>query len=98
MADISEATFASMIAHMNDDHPDAVVAYARHFGRMDPVESARIVAMDAHGITVEVASGTDMSVVSIPYDHELVDGDDGRDTLIAMYMQAAAVDNAVGHE
>jgi putative heme iron utilization protein len=74
---------------MNEDHNDAVVAYARHYGGLRTVGAARIVAMDAHGCTVEATSGAETSVVSIPFDHELVDGDDGRDTLIALYMQTS---------
>lgn len=90
MADIPAAAFASMIAHMNDDHADAVLAYARHFGNMAAVERARIVAMDARVLTVEAADGTQARTLHIPFDHEIVDADDGRDTLIAMYRQAAA--------
>jgi putative heme iron utilization protein len=89
MAEISAATFASMISHMNDDHGDAVIAYARHYGGLRTVGSARIVAMDAHACTVEATTEAETLVVSIPFDHELVDGDDGRNTLIAMYMTAS---------
>ena len=78
-----------MMSHMNDDHADAVVAYARHYGELRTVGSARIVAMDAHGFSVEATTETQTVAVTIPFDHELVDGDDGRDTLIAMYMTAA---------
>ena len=90
MGDISADTFASMIAHMNDDHAEAVVAYVHYYSPVRTVQSARIIAMDAHGLTVEASSGSGTSVLAIPFDHELVDGDDGRNTLIAMYMQATA--------
>ncbi len=94
MANIPAAAFASMIAHMNDDHADAVLAYARHYGNMAAVERARIVAMDARVLTVEATNGTQSSTLDIPFDHEIVDADDGRDTLIAMYRQAAAATTA----
>lgn len=79
-----------MISHMNDDHADAVVAYARHFGGATEVDEARITAMDRDGMIVTTTSGGASAEIPIAFDHQLVDADDGRDTLIAMYRQAAA--------
>jgi putative heme iron utilization protein len=90
MSDLTPAAFEAMISHMNDDHAEAVVAYARHFGGITGVDSARIASMDAHGIAVEVVRGAATSTVPIAFDHTIVDSEDGRNTLIAMYMQATA--------
>ena len=38
-----------IIDHMNDDHADALVHYARHFGGLDAVERALMIAVDQHG-------------------------------------------------
>jgi putative heme iron utilization protein len=90
MPEISADAFATMIAHMNDDHTDAVVAYARYYGGVSGVDTARIESMDERGIIVSVVAGSDQSRLPIAFDHELVDADDGRDTLIAMYVKASA--------
>ena len=84
MSDLTPEAYAAIAAHMNDDHPQAVVAYARHFGNRPNVEGARITAVDRSGITLEVESAGDRWAQRIPFDHELVDRADARATLIAM--------------
>ena len=79
-----------MISHMNEDHADAVIAYARYYGGATEIDTAQISAMDAHGITVTTMSATGSKTIRIAFDHELADAEDGRNTLIAMYQQAAA--------
>ncbi len=80
-----------MAQHMNDDHADAVVAYARHYGGCGDVESATIVRLDTLGMDVRVVMAREETTVTIPFDHEIVDAEDGRNTLIAMFRSASAV-------
>jgi len=84
MAHLSPEALESMRTHMNDDHGDAVIAYAKHFGGFDAVESATIVELDPLGITVELVASAGDARIRIPFDHEIVDTDDGRMTLVAM--------------
>ncbi|MFM2080271.1 MAG: hypothetical protein RLZZ219_953 [Cyanobacteriota bacterium] len=66
--------------HMNDDHADAVVDYARHYGGVaDPV-AARMLAVTPELMRLEV----DGSTVEVPFDHTLSDSEDAHRTLVAM--------------
>jgi putative heme iron utilization protein len=77
-------TIRMMCDHMNDDHADAVAGYARRFGNHPDARTARLVSFDANGMDIEVDSAGGPLPVRIAFDHELRDGDDARDTLIAM--------------
>ena len=92
MAELTAAAFAAMIEHMNDDHADAVVAYARHFGGCTDVASATITAMDAAGLTLAVETGEGTRALPIPFEREVVDSDDARGMLISMWRSAAPAD------
>jgi putative heme iron utilization protein len=70
--------------HMNDDHLDAVVGYARAFGGITDAVSARMLGLDATGMDLEVALPETITRVRIAFDHTLVDADDARQTLIRM--------------
>jgi putative heme iron utilization protein len=87
---ISAEALSTMAQHMNDDHVEAVVAYARHYGGCADVETATIVRLDAFAMDVKAVTLQGETTVTIPFDHEIVDADDGRTTLIAMYRSASA--------
>jgi putative heme iron utilization protein len=69
---------------MNDDHGDAVAAYARHFAGRTDVETATLTHLAADAMTLEASSGGSTTTLRIAFDHALRDTDDARDTLIAM--------------
>ena len=66
--------------HMNDDHAEAVLDYARHYGGVDAPGSARMVAVMPNSMELEV----DGSSLRIPFDHTLTDSEDAHKTLVAM--------------
>ncbi len=66
--------------HMNDDHAEAVVAYARHYGGVSDASSARMLAISAEAMQLEV----DGQPLSVPFDHALSDSEDAHRTLVAM--------------
>jgi putative heme iron utilization protein len=66
--------------HMNDDHSEAVVAYARHYGRVGSAQQARMVAITAEAMQLEV----DGQPLSVAFDHPLTDSEDAHRTLVAM--------------
>jgi putative heme iron utilization protein len=66
--------------HMNDDHTEAVLAYARHYGGIQGGEAARMVAVARDAMTLEL----DGVSVQVPFDHTLSDSDDAHRTLVAM--------------
>ena len=66
--------------HMNDDHTEAVLAYARHYGGIQGAQAARMVAVAPEAMTLDV----DGAPVQVPFDHTLSDSEDANRTLVAM--------------
>lgn len=66
--------------HMNDDHAEAVLAYARHYGGIETATAARLVAVGSEAMQLEV----DGQTVQVPFDHPLSDSEDAHRTLVAM--------------
>jgi putative heme iron utilization protein len=78
----------AICAHMNEDHADAVAAYARVFGNIESVVSAEMLAIDSTGMDVRVDAGGVPVTVRIAFDHVLAGSTDARETLIAMARHA----------
>jgi putative heme iron utilization protein len=66
--------------HMNEDHAEAVLAYARHYGGLTEAREARMIAVDPGAMRLEV----DGERVEVPFDHTLSDSEDAHRTLVAM--------------
>ena len=66
--------------HMNDDHVEAVLAYARHYGGIEAPQAARMVAVRPEAMQLEV----DGCPVQVAFDHTLSDSEDAHRTLVAM--------------
>jgi putative heme iron utilization protein len=66
--------------HMNDDHAEAVVAYARHYAGIEAATAARMVAVGPEAMQLEV----DGQMVEVRFDHTVSDSDDAHRTLVAM--------------
>lgn len=75
-------------AHMNDDHADAIVLYARVFGGAKSAIAAQMEKIDAHGMDLTVQTQSETTPVRITFDHELKDSEDAHHTLIDMVKQA----------
>jgi putative heme iron utilization protein len=85
LADAAE----NIVEHMNRDHADALVEYARHFGG-EPADEATMVAVDRLGFKLRVRSGARLSSVRIAFPREVTTAAQSRDTLIAMLREARA--------
>ena len=66
--------------HMNDDHAEAVVDYARHYAGIADASSARMLSVSPEAMRLEV----DGAPVDVPFDHTLSDSEDAHRTLVAM--------------
>jgi putative heme iron utilization protein len=66
--------------HMNADHAEAVVAYARHYGGILSARTARMLAVGPEAMRLEV----DGTPVEVPFDHTIRDSEDAHRTLVAM--------------
>ncbi|MFQ6539955.1 MULTISPECIES: DUF2470 domain-containing protein [Aphanothece] len=66
--------------HMNADHSEAVLNYARHYGGVTNPGTARMVAIEPEAMALEV----DGTLISVAFDHTLSDSEDAHRTLVAM--------------
>ena len=64
---------ASVVEHMNDDHPDALVAYCRVFGGRPTTGYAEMVGVDRYGFTMLAVDegATDRVAVRIPFGRQV---------------------------
>lgn len=89
MADpITPEVSQRICTHMNDDHADAIALYARVYGNVAEVTTARMESIDPEGMTLITQVNGDEAPIRITFDHVLQDSEDAHQTLIAMVKQA----------
>ena len=89
MADIITPKISDRICtHMNDDHAEAIVLYAKAFGNATDTVSAKMLKIDPQGMDLQVQTNDADQTVRITFDHELKDSEDAHQTLISMVKQA----------
>ncbi|MEH1783325.1 DUF2470 domain-containing protein [Nostoc sp.] len=86
--DFSTEISSRICKHMNDDHADAVVIYAKAFGGVTDVSAAEMLSIDAQGMDLAAQVNGEAVPVRIQFDHVLADAEDAHQTLIAMVKQA----------
>jgi putative heme iron utilization protein len=88
MADlITPAVSDRICKHMNEDHADAIVLYAKVFGQVEAT-TAQLVAIDPEGMDLSAQVAGEALSLRIPFDHVLQDSEDAHQTMIAMVRQA----------
>ena len=89
MADVITPEISDRICkHMNDDHGEAIVLYAKAFGNSPDAESAKMVAIDPQGMDLTAQVAGEAKPIRIEFDHTLADSEDAHQTLISMVKQA----------
>jgi putative heme iron utilization protein len=78
---------AGILEHMNRDHADSLVAYARHFGG-EPADEATMVAIDRLGFKLRLRAGDRLHSVRIAFPTEVTTARRSREVLVAMAQQA----------
>ena len=78
----------AVVAHMNEDHTDAVLLYARELGTCSRATTATMVDIDELGIALEVQEDGAAKPVRIDFHRPLSGVADARRTLIAMAAEA----------
>jgi putative heme iron utilization protein len=73
---------------MNEEHADAIAAYARAYGNIAAVKTAEMIGLDGHAMELAVDTGDGRIVACIRFDHALADRTDARETLIKMARRA----------
>ncbi len=86
--DFSAEISSRICKHMNDDHADAVVIYAKAFGGVTDAIAAEMLSIDPQGMDLTAQLNGEPVPVRIQFDHVLVDAEDAHQTLIAMVKQA----------
>ncbi|MEH2054016.1 DUF2470 domain-containing protein [Nostoc sp.] len=86
--DFSTEISSRICKHMNDDHADAVVIYAKAFGGVTDASAAEMLSIDAQGMDLTAQVNGEAVPVRIQFDHVLTDAEDAHQTLIAMVKQA----------
>jgi len=79
-----DAIAASAIAHMNSDHADAVLAYARGIAGLAWAETATVERIDAYGLDLHVQGAGQARVTRIAFDAPLTDPAQLRPALVAL--------------
>ena len=86
---------ASVIEHMNADHADAVLLYARVQGGRAQAESARMLDIDERGMELGVTEGGVETRLRIEFERALAHAGDTRRRLVEL---AAAARRAIEQE
>ncbi|MBW4427708.1 MAG: DUF2470 domain-containing protein [Nostoc desertorum CM1-VF14] len=86
--DFSADISSRICKHMNDDHADAIVVYAKAFGGVTDANTAQMLSIDAQGMDLTVQVNGETVPIRIQFDHVLADAEDAHQTLIAMVKQA----------
>jgi putative heme iron utilization protein len=81
---------AGILEHMNKDHPDALLVYARVLAGASDAEAATMVAVDRLGFRLRVRSGSRLHGARIAFPEEVTTVEDARRVLIAMLKDARA--------
>lgn len=77
---LTDAVSARICSHMNRDHAEAVLAYARHFGGRPAAREAQMLAVRPEAMELSA----DGETLLVAFDHPLSDSDDAHRTLVAM--------------
>lgn len=75
---------ADIVAHMNDDHADALVLYAKVFAGIQDATATQMLDIDATGMNLEVESGDKIREIRIEFDRVLEHAGDARRILREM--------------
>jgi putative heme iron utilization protein len=78
---------AGILEHMNRDHADALIEYARHFAG-ETADEATMVSVDRLGFKLRLRHAERLSSVRIAFPAEVVGAEQCRATLIAMLREA----------
>ncbi|MGK7894200.1 MAG: DUF2470 domain-containing protein [Xenococcus sp. (in: cyanobacteria)] len=85
---ITPAVRDRICKHMNDDHAEAIVLYAKVFGNSPEAETATMDSIDPQGMNLTAKIKDETVPVRIEFNHTLKDSEDAHQTLIAMVKQA----------
>ena len=77
---ITQESSTRICNHMNQDHEDAVNAYAKYYGKIKNFKSAKMIRLCPESIQLKI----DEQTLEIKFDHILQDCSDAHKTLVRM--------------
>ncbi len=79
-------------SHVNEDHADAVVLYAKVFGNSPEAQTAKMLSIDSQGMDLSVSIERTGSIpVRVKFDRPVNTAEDAHHTLIDMVKQARKI-------
>ena len=88
LSDPIEAVSTAIIAHMNEDHSDANLDYARGPGGCPAATSAMLLKINRLGIVLQVTTSDDVKTIPVKFPEPLESRDQIRPALINLLTEA----------
>ena len=82
------AAAAGILTHMNGDHADAVLAYAKVLAEIPETSSATMTAVDRYGFELAVITPEGPRAVRLAFDAPISTSDDARRAMVALVKRA----------
>src|SRR5690606_24836103 len=79
---------AGILAHMNEDHADALVAYARAFTRATEAKDVVMTGIDRYGFELSVAVEGGRRPARVAFVEPIATSEQARERLVAMVREA----------
>lgn len=86
---------AGIVAHMNDDHASANLAYVRGLAGLPDATDATMVGADRYGVTLRASTPDGPRTARVPFSTEVTDAAEARPAVITLLAEARA---ALGEE
>ncbi len=84
LADLAEG----ILDHMNGDHAEAVVAYARVLAKIADATGAKLTSVDRYGFVLEAETPSGPKVARLAFERPVATSDDVREAMIALVREA----------
>lgn len=78
----------AVVEHMNDDHSEANLLYAKQLAELPDAIEATMTGIDRYGVTLRVNCPPATRLARVPFDEPLVHADQARPAVIALLEQA----------
>jgi putative heme iron utilization protein len=84
---ITAAVSDRICKHMNDDHADAVLTYAKVYGKEEAATAAKMESIDPEGMNLTADVEGKSVPVRVNFDHPLADAKEAHVVLVEMLKQ-----------
>lgn len=84
---ITAAVSDRICKHMNDDHAEAVLMYARHYGKAESATAAKMESIDPEGMNLLAEVEGIATPLRVPFDHTLESAKEAHHVLVEMLKQ-----------